>query len=148
MLKRFEEFTVLITKINRSIRKIKAKEMQDLDLKTPHVSCLYYLYKTPMLTATQLCKKASQDRAAMSRSLDYLETNGYLVCLSDAKKRYNSPLKLTEKGEEVAKIVAEKIDRVLTQTAGTMSEEDRMKMYQLLTLIERSLAQYCEKYED
>ena len=83
----------------------------------------------------------------MSRALDFLEKNDYLVCLSDAKKRYNSPLKLTEKGESVAKVVVEKIDSVLAQTAETMSEEDRMKMYQMLTIVERSLSEYCRRYE-
>ena len=147
MFERFERFTVLITKINRAVRRIKTQEMQGLDLKSPHVSCLYYLQKTPMMTATQLCQKTSQDRAAMSRALDFLEKNDYLVCLSDEKKRYNSPLKLTEKGERVAKVVVEKIDNVLAQTAGTMSEEDRMKMYQMLTIVERSLSEYCRRYE-
>ena len=147
MFERFERFTVLITKINRAVRRIKTQEMQGLDLKSPHVSCLYYLHKTPMMTATQLCQKTSQDRAAMSRALDFLEKNDYLVCLSDAKKRYNSPLKLTEKGEGVAKVVVEKIDSVLAQTAETMSEDDRMKMYQMLTIVERSLSEYCRRYE-
>lgn len=147
MFERFERFTVLITKINRAVRRIKTQEMQGLDLKSPHVSCLYYLHKMPMMTATQLCQKTSQDRAAMSRALDFLEKNDYLVCLSDAKKRYNSPLKLTEKGEGVAKVVVEKIDSVLAQTAETMSEEDRMKMYQMLTIVERSLSEYCRRYE-
>ena len=147
MLERFEQFTVLITKISRDIRKIKTQEMQELNLKSPHVSCLYYLYKTPLLTATQLCQKSSQDRAAMSRSLEYLESNGYLVCLSDAKKRYNSPLKLTQKGEIAAQVIAEKIDNVLANTSARMSEEDRMKMYQYLTIVEKNLSEYCKKYD-
>ena len=44
MEERFETFTVLITRISRSIKRIKADEMADFELKGPHVSCLYYLF--------------------------------------------------------------------------------------------------------
>ena len=43
MEERFETFTVLIARISRSIKRIKADEMADFELKGPHVSCLYYL---------------------------------------------------------------------------------------------------------
>ena len=42
---RFETFTVLITRISRSIKRIKAEEMASFQLKGPHVSCLFYLYR-------------------------------------------------------------------------------------------------------
>ena len=44
MEKRFQKFTVLITKINRNIKRIKTEEMDKYNLKSPHVSCLYYLF--------------------------------------------------------------------------------------------------------
>lgn len=43
MEERFETFTVLIARINRGIKRIKAEEMAEFGLKGPHVSCLYYL---------------------------------------------------------------------------------------------------------
>ena len=43
MQDRFEAFTVLIAKISRSIRRIKADEMAEYALKATHVNCLYYL---------------------------------------------------------------------------------------------------------
>ena len=80
MKERFETFTVLIAKINRNIRKIKNQEMAEYDLRSPHISCLYYLYSTNGLTATELCERCEEDKATISRSLDYLEKNGYIVC--------------------------------------------------------------------
>ena len=44
MTERFETFTVLINRISRKIRKIKIQEMADYNLRSAHVSCLYYLY--------------------------------------------------------------------------------------------------------
>ena len=87
MQQRFETFTVLIAKISRSIRRIKAEEMSEFHLKGPHVSCLYYLTQLGPLTAGQLCDRCEEDKAAVSRSLEYLEQNGYVT---RPDKRYRS----------------------------------------------------------
>ena len=54
MEKRYETFTVLIASINRSIRRLKTEAMAEYGLKSPHVSCLYYLFKRPGMTAAEL----------------------------------------------------------------------------------------------
>ena len=113
MKERFETFTVLINRISRNIRKIKNQEMAEYNLRSSHISCLYYLYSTEGLTATDLCERCEEDKATISRVLDYLETNGYLTCNSKNVKRYKSPLILTDKGLTVAKKIADKIDGVL-----------------------------------
>ena len=110
MQQRFETFTVLIAKISRSIRRIKAEEMSEFYLKGPHVSCLYYLTQLGPLTAGQLCDRCEADKAAVSRSLEYLEQNGYVT---RPDKRYRSPLTLTEKGQETGRAIAGKIDRLV-----------------------------------
>ena len=80
MKERFETFTVLIAKISRNIRKIKNQEMAEYNLRSAHISCLYYLYLSEGMTATELCERCEEDKATISRSLDYLEKNGYLTC--------------------------------------------------------------------
>lgn len=91
MEERFETFTVLIARISRSIKRIKAEEMADFELKGPHVSCLYYLSQQDSMTASELCERCDEDKAAISRSLDDLEKNGYITCASGAGRRYKSP---------------------------------------------------------
>ena len=86
MKERFKTFTVLIMEINRYIHKIKTEEMSEFDLKSPHVSCLYYLYKAGELTAKELCDISKEDKASVSRSIEYLETNGFISCNSTTKK--------------------------------------------------------------
>lgn len=147
MEERFQNFTVLITKINRLIHKIKAEEMTEFDLKSPHVSCLYYLFKSEALTASELKEICAEDKASISRSVEYLENNGYIQCRSDAKKRYNAELTLTDKGKQVGKSIAEKIDAVLACTAAGLPETDRAIMYKSLRIVLDSLERYCEKYE-
>ena len=110
----FETFTMQIAKISRNIRKIKTEEMIEFDLKSPHVSCLYYLYTSGgELTAKELCDICAEDKASISRSIDYLESRGYISCVSTAEKRYKSPLFLTDAGRAVAAATSDKINNIL-----------------------------------
>ena len=88
MTARFETFTVLINRISRNIRKIKNQEMAEYGLRSAHVSCLYYLYCSNGLTSTDLCERCEEDKATISRAIEYLEQNDYITCQSKSAKRY------------------------------------------------------------
>ncbi|MBQ5668245.1 MAG: MarR family transcriptional regulator [Peptococcaceae bacterium] len=145
MEKRFETFTVLINRISRNIRKIKNQEMADYNLRSAHVSCLYYIYRAETITATELCEKCEEDKATISRALDYLEKNEFITCLSPNTKRYKSPLVLTEKGSIVGKKIADKIDGVLDQISVGLTEEERQSFYRYLSIISNSLEVIANK---
>lgn len=141
---RFETFTVLISKISRSIRKLKSNEMAKYNLKTPHVSCLYYLKKNGNLTAKNLCDICEEDKAAISRSIEYLEKNDFIKCESKTEKRYKSPLFLTEKGKEVGDALVAKIDKILEISSNGLSTEDRDIFYRCLFKISENLEDACK----
>ena len=145
MEERFETFTVLINRISRNIRKIKNQEMADYNLRSAHVSCLYYIYRAETITATELCEKCEEDKATISRALDYLEKNEFITCLSPNTKRYKSPLVLTEKGSIVGKKIADKIDGVLDQISVGLTEEERQSFYSYLSIISNSLEAIANK---
>ena len=144
MEERFETFTVLIGEISRSIHKLKTMEMAEFDLKSSHVSCLYYLYKREALTAKELCDICAEDKANISRSVKYLEESGYLSCDSKRAKRYQSPLTLTEKGKEIGMKIAAKIDHILAHAGDGVCEEDRRVMYRSLMTIRENLRKIYE----
>lgn len=148
MKERYKTFTVLVSSIMRSIRKIKTEEMAEFNLKSPHVSCLYYLYKANSLTAKELCDICEEDKASVSRSIDFLESNGYIQCDSPAKKRYKAALTLTEKGKEVGEKVTLKIDKALDLGSVGLSEENRVILYKSLALINENLQNMCKKYDN
>ncbi len=147
MEERFKAFTVLVASISRSIRKIKTNEMAELDLKSPHVSCLYYLYKANSMSAKELCDVCEEDKANVSRSIKYLEQNGYVRAEPEQKKRYQTPLALTEKGLAAGAAVAEKIDSVLVEASEGLPEADREVMYRSLALINDNLQRICALYD-
>jgi len=147
MKERFKTFTINIAKISRSIRKIKTEEMAEFNLKSPHVSCLYYLYKqNGEMTAKELCDICEEDKASISRSIDYLESCGYLKCNSKTEKRYKSPLFLTDKGKDVGYHITSKIDNVLNLASEGLSDNDRDNFYKSLILISDNLQKICDKY--
>jgi DNA-binding MarR family transcriptional regulator len=130
--------------------------MAEYNLKSPHVSCLYYLYKRPGMTAAELCELCEEDKAAASRSILYLEKNGYLSregigsrgATRGGGRHYRVPLMLTEQGSDVAARIVERIDRVLEAVAEGVSAEDRATMYRTLEQINRNLRTICEEYGD
>ena len=139
MQDRFETFTVLINRISRNIRRIKNQEMAEYQLRSVHVSCLYHLYTAKGATATDLCERCEEDKATISRALDYLEENGFLTCQSKTAKRDKSPLLLTEKGAEAGSKIADKISAVLDAISGGLTEEERLAFYRSLSVISESL---------
>lgn len=142
MEERFETFTVLINRISRNIRKIKNQEMAEYQLRSAHVSCLYYLYSEEGLTATDLCERCEEDKATISRALEYLEAEGYL---NKPAKRYKSPLELTEKGRMVGKKIADKIRGVLDEISTGLTETERIAFYRSLSIISESLEAVSKK---
>ena len=148
MQERFETFTVLINRISRNIRKIKNQEMAEYGLRSAHISCLYYIYTLEGATATDLCERCEEDKATISRALDYLEAGGYITRDAESAKRYKSPLLLTDKGLEVGKKIAEKIAGVLDAISGGLTEEERVAFYRSLSIISDSLESVSKNGEN
>ena len=145
MENRYELFTGLITKINRLIKRIKTDAMAEFELKVPHTSCLFYLYTDGSLNATQLCERCESDKGAMSRTLDFLEKEGYITFDKCGARKYKNPVKLTEKGVLVGEKLSEKIDNVLMRAGEGLADDDRVKLYAGLALISDNLQGICDE---
>jgi len=146
MEERFHTFTVLIGNINRAIHKIKTEEMAEFNLKSSHVSCLYYLYKGDAMTAKTLCEVCGEDKANISRSIKYLETNGYLVYCAQENRRRQCVLALTDTGRIVGARIVEKVDHILDLLGDGISEEHRKIMYQALSVVNQNMQNLCCAY--
>lgn len=148
MEERFETFTVLLAKISRNIKRLKSEEMAELQLKGPHVSCLYYLRLSDGLTASQLCDRCEEDKGAISRSLDYLEKTGYLTCCTSGIKRYKSPIRLTPKGRQAGDIIVQKIEDLAEEASLGLTQPQREAMYQALACISGNLDRLWAKRKE
>ena len=145
MDERFYIFTNHINSINRSIRRIKNFEMMEYDLKSPHVSCLYYLYKMKNLSIKELTKLCDVDKSAISRTLDFLLNNGFIMVDNSENKSYKNDLFLTDKGNDVGKFISDKIDNILDIASKGLSENEREILYKALDLIDNNLKEIAGK---
>ncbi len=147
MQQRFRMFTLLNAQISRCLRRIKTEEMADMELKSGHVSCLHYLYKTGPLTAKEICELCEEDKANISRSMEHLEKNGYLLPLQETGRCYKRRYTLTEKGVAAAELLDEKIDRLLAIAGEGVNDADRAVMYACLSKIGANLQRICDEYD-
>ena len=147
MIEKFSTFTYLILCLNRAIRKIKAKEMAEYNFKSSHVTCLYYIYKVNGITAKELCDLCGEDKASVSRSLDFLESEGYIINNSVDNKKYKTPILLTPKGRVISKLMCDKIDVALVKAGEGVTDDDREIMYRSLKIINDNLNKICDGYD-
>lgn len=98
--------------------------------------------------AKDLCERCEEDKATISRSLDYLEKNGYIVCKSQTKKRYNAPFELTERGMRAGKRIADKIASVLEEISTGISDNDREIFYRSLNIISENIDKVAKSYKN
>ena len=139
MIQRFETFTALIARISRNIKRLKNAEMAEYGLKSPHVSCLYYLYSSPGLTATDLCERCGEDKATVSRTLDHLRDMKLILKSGDGTKRYKSPLKLSAKGRDLGGKIYDRVSGILDEVGHGLTEEERINFYRALSVVSDNL---------
>lgn len=144
---RFNKFTTQVNKIVRNIHRIKCEETGKLGLKGTHVSCLYYLYRAESpLTARELCAVCGEDKAAVSRAVDYLGGEGYVRCESSTQKKYKSPISLTEKGKEAGRFLSDRVESILVDASRGLTDEKRAVFYESLDLISDNLQKICDGF--
>lgn len=139
MQERFETFTVLINRISRNIRRLKNDGMAKYGLRSSHISCIYFLYNNTSLTSSELCELCEEDKATVSRAVEFLEEKGLVSSAPKGAKRYKTPVSLTETGRVLGKEISHKISQVLDAVSVGLSEEERKAFYRSLYIISKNL---------
>ena len=93
-------------------------------------------------TAAELAERCDEDKAAVSRTLEFLLQNGY-VTTEAVSRRYRSPLYLTDRGREVFAALQARIASMEDAASMGLTEEQRSKMYAALELICGNLERLC-----
>ena len=134
---RFEDFVSLIDALHKEIQRIKAVEAERLGFKGADVMCLYYLVKYPEgLTGSELARLVDVSRAAMSRTIAHLGQEGLVETgTASDETKYRAPVRLTEKGAEVAGPIGGIVREVLDETGRVLDERQRAQMYESLNLL-------------
>ena len=129
----FEQFTLTIADILKSIKKIKDRRMNIYGLRSSHVMVLYLLGRTPDgLTPVMLAESGSVDKALISRIIVELTEKGFVEPNPTDVRRYKTRLRLTPAGREAAAYIASVVSDIQTQVSGDISPKDMETFYRVL----------------
>lgn len=134
---RFEKFVMLIVAAHKGIARVKQQIVADTSVKSVHTMWLYKLLDRPDgLTASELAAENNIDRSLISRELTTLAKDGYITIDSQGKKRgYNSRIRLTEKGREIAERIARIAYEAQLAIGEGVDEGDLVVFYNILEKI-------------
>ena len=145
MLQRFESFMSGITMCYKYIQRIKSTEMTELGLKGAHVMCLFFLRRyEDGVTATELCRLCTEDKAAVSRTLSTLREKG---CIESNGNAYRAKWTLTVSGREVTDHVCQLVDQWVGFGGDGLNESEREVFYRVLEHISDNLRKNYEGLE-
>ena len=141
MLRRFEEFSFVISSIYHAIQKIERDEMEKYGLKGPHAQYLVAMTHCPEgVTAAQLSELCDKDKAAVSRALGELEKCGMVIRELANDTAYRALLRLTAKGEAAAQFVCRKATAAVEIAGKSLaSDQERQFFYGALHRISDTL---------
>lgn len=145
MIERFEQLTLGVSRVYKSIQKIKKQSMEFMGLKSTHVMCLYYLgiYKDG-LTAAEICRLCMENKAGISRILNDLEHQGLIsYLLPPGGKNYRSKAVLTPLGKTYTTKVNKQILKAVRAAGNGLDSTERETFYRVLTQIADNLEAFC-----
>ena len=140
---RFEQFTSLILRINRSVQRIKSEEMAKFGLTGVHANCLYYLGTSEGgMSQKELTVACREDKAYMSRAIAEMIKLGIVEHASDGEKKYKSSIVLTDYGKKIAAATCAAVDRAVSAGSEGLTDSDRATLYHCLETVNKNLAKY------
>ena len=144
MVRKYEHFSLSISRIYHDIQRIERTEMEKFGLKGPHAQTLLALHRHPEgITAVQLCEVCVKDKAAISRSIGELEDKGMVIRSQNKGTAYRAPLTLTPKGVDAALAVSEKARIAVEQAGAGLEDGERQVFYRVMAMIADNLHTIC-----
>ncbi len=140
MLDRFEDFTSLINKINKDIKRIKLKELKKFGLKGSQLDFIYYLGKNKGLTFKEICKVINADKAFVSRNLSLLKKEDLISEEQDSNNKVI--FTLNKKGQEIYEDAIKRIEEIAEKIY--IADIEKEMFYKNLLEISESLSKIGE----
>ena len=147
---RFLRFILLVDGIHKSVQKIKNKLATEFGVKGVHTLWMYELFCHPEgMTASELAAKSMIDRSLISREIEHLKSMGYITAEEVAGKRnYNSKIRLTEKGTEVARRIGDIAIDVQSNADIGIDSEELARFYVTLEKLSGNLSGIADEKEN
>lgn len=146
MLKRFEQFSTVISGINRYIQKIERDEMIKYGYKGSYAQYLVALIKyEDGVTMAKLCEICDKDKAAVSRVVGELIEKELVEKKQEESKKYKAKICLTDKGRQASEYVIDKAKKAVNEVGRELSIEERKLLYTSLEKIAFNLKRISDE---
>ena len=145
MISRYEQFSFIISSLNRRIQKIERDEMIKYGYKGAYAQYLMALRCSPDgLTSGQLSDVCDKDKAAVSRVVAEMEQKGLVSRGAPTDSMYRAQIRLTDAGKEAAQVVAQRAVAAVQAAGKGLTEENRRVFYEVLALLSNNLQNLSE----
>lgn len=142
MLDRYQQFSYIVSVINRQIQKLERDEMIKYGHKGAFAQYLVAMLRfNDGVTAAQLCEICDKDKAAVSRVVNEMIEKGLIVRKSETA--YRAKLFLTQEGRKIADIIASRAAAAVAAVGNELSDEERKMFYSTLDFISGKLQIIC-----
>ena len=140
MIDRFERFSYAISEIMRCWHRLAADEMGKYGLKGPYFVYFTTMYRFPDgITAAKLGELCGRDKADVSRTIALLESKGLVYKETTGNNSYRAPLKLTEDGWTLAKLILQKTSVAVEMASKGIEWDKGVIFYEILGVITENL---------
>ena len=122
--------------MHKCIQKLRFDTAPYFGVKSVHIFWIYELMAHPEgLNAAELASRSMISRSLVSREIEELLKDGYIVMQETARgkrKNYNSRITLTEKGKELATMIMGEGVKVQNAASAGISDEELASFYSTL----------------
>jgi len=136
MIDRYQQFSYIVSVINRQIQKIERDEMEKYGYKGAFAQYLMAMRCNPAgVTSAQLSDMCDRDKAAVSRVITEMIEKGLVVRRSANETFYRAKLTLTQKGAEIADYIARQGAAAVAAVNNELTKEELKAFYSNLDYI-------------
>ncbi|MBE6879161.1 MAG: MarR family transcriptional regulator [Ruminococcaceae bacterium] len=136
MLDRYEQFSFIVSVINRQIQKLERDEMVKHGYKGAFAQYLMIMRHHPEgVTAAQLCELCDKDKAAVSRVTNEMLEKKLVVRSNLNDTLYRAKLTLTEEGRRIADFISQRAMAAVEAVGNELTDEERKQFYSILDFI-------------
>ena len=125
--------------ISKEFMRQQAGEFYKVKVTLPQLAILELLFRSGELNMSDMARFMNVTTAAMTGIIDRLVRDGYVVRAAVPNDRRIIKIKLTTKGDRIAKNVIEERRHLITRIFGTLSNAERKEYLKILTRIRQGL---------
>ncbi len=134
-------FSIMIGKVSMAITRKLYRDFKSAELEfTPEQwTVLYCLWEKDGVTQQELCNKTFKDKPSMTRLIDNLEKQNYVVRIADAADRRTNMIHLTRLGKDSKDLANEVVLKAMNEAFEGVSEKDYELARRVLDIVFENL---------